>query len=44
MYFKVCVDLCKKNLVVRDVKRFQFLSTILTGRSRQREQKQGRTK
>ena len=43
-YFKVCVDLCKKkkkkNLVVRDVKRFQFLSTILTGiRSRQSEQK-----
>ena len=42
-YFKNCVDLCKKkkkNLVVRDVKRFQFLSTILTGiRSRQSEQK-----
>ena len=39
-YFKVCVDLYKRNLVVRDVKRFQFLSTILTGiRSRQSEQK-----
>ena len=39
-YFKVCVDLCKKNLVVRDVKRFQLLSTILTGiRSWQSEQK-----
>ena len=37
---KFCVDLCKKNLVVRDVKPFQFLGTILTGiRSRQSEQK-----
>ena len=32
-YFKVCVDLCKKNLIVRDVQRFQFLSTILNWNS-----------
>ena len=25
---KFCVDLCKKNLIIRDVYRFQFLSTI----------------
>ena len=38
-YFKVCVDLAK-NLIVRDVYRFQFLSTILTRiRSRQSERK-----
>ena len=30
-YFKVGVDLCKKNVNVRGVLRFQFLSTILTG-------------
>ena len=39
-YFKVLRRSLQKNLIVRDVLRFQFLSTILTGiPSRQNEQK-----
>ena len=39
-YFKVLCRSLQKNLIVRDVLRFQFLSTILTGiPSRQNERK-----
>ena len=39
-YFKVLCRSLRKKLIVRDVLRFQFLSTILTGiPSRQNEQK-----
>ena len=39
-YFKVLCRYLQKNLIVRDVLRFQFLSTILTGiLSRQNERK-----